>query len=86
MSLVVREEGSVPIPEDLAEEFGVHKGSSVEGEQTEDDRLALHTHSSRAEAARKLLGLGEAWLKPGESGVESFLKWRQEERELDETY
>ena len=86
MVTVVREEGSVPIPEELAREFGIHAGSEVEWERTEDGALKLRTHRSRAQAARSLLGAGRKYLEPGESGVEGFLRWRQEERELDETY
>jgi bifunctional DNA-binding transcriptional regulator/antitoxin component of YhaV-PrlF toxin-antitoxin module len=85
MSLVVRE-GSVPIPEEIAAEFGLREGTPVAGERTEDGRLTLRPALTRQEAAKRLRGMGRAWLKPGESGVEEFLKWRQEERELDETY
>ncbi|AIE85296.1 AbrB/MazE/SpoVT family DNA-binding domain-containing protein [Fimbriimonas ginsengisoli] len=86
MSLVVREEGSVPIPEELAEEFGIHKGSQIEWERTADGSLTLRATMSREETIRAIRGAGRKFLKPGESGVESFLRWRQEERELDDTY
>ncbi len=86
MSLVILEEGTVPLPEDLAQEFGLHKGSSVRWERTEDGALKLRPAMTREEAIRKLRGALKDTLKPGESGVESFLRWRQEERELDPTY
>ena len=86
MSLTVREEGSVPLPEELAHEFGIHKGSEIEWERTDDGALKLRVPNDRLEAVRRLRGMGRDLLKPGESGVEEFLKWRQEERELDPTY
>ena len=86
MSLVILEEGSVPLPEDLAQEFGLHKGSSVRWERTEDGALKLRPATSREEAIDRLMGSLKDTVKPGESGMESFLGWRQEERELDPTY
>ena len=86
MSIIVLEEGSVPIPEDLAQEFGIHKGSQVEWERTEDGALKLRPASTREEVVRRMRGALKDTLKPGESGVESFLKWRQEERELHPSY
>ena len=78
MSLVVLEEGSVPIPEDLAQEFGIHKGSPVQWERTPDGRLTLRTLSSRREAARRLRGMLSHTLKPGESAVADLIREREE--------
>lgn len=86
MSLVVRRDLSVPIPEEMARDLGLHEGSPVEWERTPDGGLTLRPSRTRAEIARALLGAGQKYLKPGESGVEGFLKWREEERRLDETY
>lgn len=87
MSLVVREDNSVVLPEDLSRELGVHKGSEIEWERTDAGILLKPRHAtSRQEAVDRLSGMGKAWLEPGENGVETFLKWRQEERELDPTY
>lgn len=86
MSLIVREDGSVPLPEDLAQEYGIHKGSRIEWERTSDGALKLRSAEMREAAVRRLRGLGRTWLKPGEEGVEGFLKWRQTERERDDTY
>ncbi|CAN5600414.1 hypothetical protein BH11ARM2_BH11ARM2_28960 [soil metagenome] len=86
MSIIVREEGLVPLPEDWAQEFGIHMGSEIEWERTEGGALTLRARNRRLEAIDRLRGMGKAWLKHGESGVESFLRWRQEERELDPSY
>ncbi len=87
MSLVVQEEGSVPIPEDLAHEFGIHKGSQIDWVRTEKGTLELcPARTARQQAIDRLLGSLKDTVKPGESGMEQFLKWRQEERELDYSY
>lgn len=86
MFLTVRDDLSVAIPEAMAEELGLHAGSPVEWERTDDGALKLRAAHDRLEAVRRLRGMGKALLKPGESGVESFLELRQEERELDSTY
>lgn len=86
MSLTVRDDLSVPIPEAMAEKLGLHRGSPVEWEFTDDGALKLRATNDRLEAIRAIRGAGRKYLKPGDSGVESFLKWRQEERELDPTY
>ena len=86
MSLTVRDDLSVPIPEAMAEKLGLHGGSPVEWELTEDGALKLRATNERLVAIRRLRGMGKEWLKPGESGVEGFLDWRQQERELDPTY
>ena len=76
----------MPLPEDLAQEFGIHKGSEIEWERTDDGALKLRAANKRLEAIDRLMGSLKHTVKPGESGVEEFLKWRQEERELDPTY
>ena len=73
----------MPIPEALAQEFGIHKGVRIDWERTEDGGLRLRTVRSRAERARELLGAGKKYLQPDESGVEAFLKWREEDARLD---
>lgn len=86
MSLTVRDDLSVPIPEALAEEMGLHAGSQVEWERTDDGALKLRTVSERLAAFDRLGEILKGTFEPGESGMGWFLKWRQEERELDPTY
>ena len=86
MSLVVREEGSVPLPEDLAQEFGIHKGSHVEWERTEDGALKLRSANSRLAAFDRFSKALKATVRPGDGDPDWFLRWRQEEREMDPTY
>jgi len=86
MSLVILEEGAVPIPKDLSQEFGLHKGSSFRWERTEDGALKLLTSVASGGAGSRLLGILKPYVKPEGDGVEAFLKWRQEDRELDPTY
>ncbi len=82
MSVVIRE-GSVPIPEELATEFGLQDGAVAEWERTDDGRLALSPAPRFKGTSERLRGLLKPYLEPGESGVESFLKWREEDAQLD---
>ena len=84
MSLVVLEEGSVPIPEDLAQEFGIHKGSPVQWERTPDGRLTLRTAAARHAAIDRLSGMLAYTLKPGESAVADLIREREEAAILEE--
>ncbi|RYG38053.1 hypothetical protein EON81_04780 [bacterium] len=86
MSIVVREDLSVPISEEMAEQMGLHPGSSVQWERAQDGSYILRPVLPREEAVRRLRGMSKSWLKPGESGVESFLQERQIERTSDESY
>jgi bifunctional DNA-binding transcriptional regulator/antitoxin component of YhaV-PrlF toxin-antitoxin module len=86
MLLVVREEGLVPIPEDLADRFGIHEGSRIEWVLTDDGRLTLQAANLRAEAIRKLRGSLKDTVKSGDLGMRDFLEWRENERRLDDTY
>ena len=64
MSLVVREDLPVAIPEALAAELGLHGGSSVEWERTDDGALKLRPARSRAEAIDRLMGSLKHTLAP----------------------
>ena len=86
MLLVVREEGSVPIPEDLADRFGIHEGSRIEWVLSDSGQLVLRTTTLRDEAVRTLRGSLKNTVKPGETGMDAFLEWRESERRLDDTY
>lgn len=77
MSLVVLEEGSVPIPEDLAQEYGIHKGSPIEWERMPDGRLAMRATSSRRAAIDRFCGMLAHTLKPGESAVADLIRERE---------
>ena len=66
MFLTVREEGSVPLPEDLAQEFGIHKGS---GDRTDDGALKLRSAKSRLAAFDRFSEALKAIFEPGEDGT-----------------
>lgn len=82
MPVVIREEGSVPLPEELAEEDGLHKGSEVEWERTEDGALKLRAVASTGGGSR-FLRILKPYLKEQGGGVEAFLEWRREDARLD---
>ena len=84
MSLVVRQDFSVPIPEDMAQEIGLHRGSAVRWERAADGGLTLRATSSRKEAALKLRGMLKDYLKPGDSAVADLIREREEAAILEE--
>ncbi len=79
MSLVVREEGSIPIPEGLAREFGIRKGSAVGWERTPDGRLTVRAASERQAAIDRFCGMLAHTLGPGESAVADRIREREED-------
>ena len=78
MSLVILEEGSVPLSEELVREFGLHKGCEVEWERTEDGGLKLRPSVAPAGAGSQLLGILKPFVHEQEGGYEAYLKWRSE--------
>ena len=83
MPLTVRDDLSVPIPEEVASQMGIHPGSPVQWERTSDGGYTLRPDQTRREAVE---GLGEVlkpYLKEQGGGVEAFLKWRREDARLD---
>jgi len=79
MTLVVREDLSVPISEEMAERMGLHPGSPVQWERSPDGCYTLRPGQTRQEAARRLHGMLAHTLKPGESAVADLIRERGEE-------
>ena len=70
-------------PQDVAREHGLREGSEVAWETTPDGQLVLRGLTSQLSEVRGLRGFLKPYLQPGEDGVESFLRWRNEERALE---
>jgi hypothetical protein len=85
MNSVVQSGNLIPVPPELAQEFGLHEGSSVVWNRSPDGAWTLRPLLTRPEAIQKFRGLLKGAVKKGESGVERFLAWREEERNLDKT-
>jgi len=84
MTLVVREDLSVPISEEMAERLGLHPGSPIQWERTRDGGYTLRPALTRQEAARQLHGMLANTLKPGESAVADLSLEREQEAILEE--
>lgn len=82
MTSVVRQGNLVSIPDEIARALNLHEGSRVEWEPSSDGAFILRGEAS-ALPGRRLRGLLKPYLKPGESGVEEFLRWREEDAKLD---
>ena len=83
MSLVVREDLSVTIPEEMAERMGLHPGSPVQWESAPNGGYTLRPALSRHEAIDRLGEVLKPYLKEQGGGVEAFLEWRREDARLD---
>ena len=79
MSLVVRDDLSVPLPEEVAEKLGLHRGSPVRWERTPDGGYTLRPALTREEAIDRLSGMLAHTLKPGESAVADLIREREED-------
>lgn len=79
MSLVVREDLSVTIPEEMAERMGLHPGSPVQWESAPNGGYTLRPALSRHEAIDRLSGMLKGYLKPGESAVADLIREREED-------
>ena len=75
MSLVVREDLSVPIPE----EMGLHPGSPVQWERTPDGAYTLRPALTRHATIDRFCGSLKGYLKPGESAVADLIREREED-------
>jgi hypothetical protein len=84
MSIVVRDDLSVSIPEELAREVGIYKGSSVEWGRPPDGRLTLSADSKRHEIVDRFCGSLLPYLKSGESVVEDLIRERERDAILEE--
>lgn len=79
MSLVVRDDLSVAIPQEVAEKMGLHPGSPVRWERTANGGYALRPALTRSEAAQRLHGMLAHTLEPGESAVADLIREREED-------
>ena len=79
MSLILRDDLSVPISEEMAQRLGLHPGSPVLWEPTLDGGYVLRPTLTRAEAIDQLSGSLKGYLKPGESAVADLIREREED-------
>lgn len=85
MAIVVRDDLSVPIPEEVASAMGLRRGSSVRWERLSDGSYVLRPLLTRQEAARRLHGMLAHTLKPGESAVAELIQEREQDAIRDES-
>ena len=84
MSLTVRDDLSVLIPEALAEELGLHAGSQVEWSRGADGGYTLRPALSREEAVDRFCGSLKGFLEPDESAVAGLVSEREEDARREE--
>lgn len=84
MSLVVREDLSIAIPEAMAEELGLHAGSPVEWERAAGGGYTLRPAPTREEAVDRFCSSLKGYLKSGESAVAGLVREREEDARREE--
>ncbi len=65
MTTTVIESNQLSIPPDIAREFDIHPGTKLEWAKGEEGFITLKPLLKRGELARRLLGAGRRWLRPG---------------------
>lgn len=84
MTLVAREDLSVPISDEMAEKMGLYPGTRVQWERTADGGYALRPALTRQEAARQMHRMPAHTLTSGESAVTDLIFEREEDAIRDE--
>jgi len=79
MITTVTGRNQVTIPADLARQLDIRAGTRLEWSKGEDGTLHARPLPARGVVARKLAGIGRAWLKPGQDPVADLIRERAEE-------
>lgn len=87
MVTVVTGKNQVTIPVQVANAAGIHRGSQLEWSfDTKRKQLCLKVLPGRGELARRLLGAGRKYLKPGDDPVAELIAGReQDDRERSDS-
>jgi bifunctional DNA-binding transcriptional regulator/antitoxin component of YhaV-PrlF toxin-antitoxin module len=70
----------------MAERMGLHPGSPVQWERSQDDGYTLRPALTRQKAAIRLHGILAHTLKPSESAVADLIRDREEEAIREEQW
>ncbi len=83
MTTTVTESNQVSIPPDLALEFDIHPGTRLEWAKGEG-AIIVKPLPDRGELARRLMGTGKRWLKPGADPINDLIRARELDDKLDQ--
>lgn len=81
MITMVTEHQPITVPVELIKRLNLKPGTQLNWSVERDGTLVARPLLSRAERARQAAGMGQAWLKPGQSGVEDLITERANEDE-----
>lgn len=73
MITTVTGKNQVTIPAELARECSIKPGTQLDWSKAEDGSLRATPLLSRGELAKRLAGIGEAWLQPGDDPVAGLI-------------
>jgi len=81
MITTVTGNNQVTIPAELARRFNIKAGTRLEWTSEADGALLVKPLPSRGELARRLAGIGQPWLKPGDDPIADLIRERVAEDE-----
>lgn len=84
MTTTVTGKNQVTIPVEIARKFNLHAGVQLEWKEGTDGKIIVKRKPTRGELARKIIGAGRKFLKPGDSPVRDLLRARKEDSALDQ--
>ena len=82
MTTTVTESNQVSVPPEIAREFDIHPGTRLEWTKASEGVIAVKPLPNRGELARRLLGAGRRWLKPGADPIGDLIRDRERDDRL----
>jgi AbrB family looped-hinge helix DNA binding protein len=76
MITTVTGKNQVTIPAELARELNIKAGTQLDWCKQEDGTMLVKPLPSRGEIARRLAGIGQTWLRPGDNPVADLVRER----------
>ena len=79
MMTTVTGKNQLTVPAALARQLQIRPGTRVEWSVDSQGQVILKLLPSRAQLAKNACGMGQAWLKPGQSAVDELILERQQD-------
>ena len=85
MTTTVSESDHVRIPPEIVCEFDIRPGTRLEWAKAAEGGILVTPLPSRSELARRLMGAGRRWLKPGADPLGDLVREWEQDDQLDQT-
>lgn len=81
MITTITGKNQVTLPAELVRELDWRPGHQIEWTKGDDGSLIARRKPTRAELAKKLMGMGRRWLKPGDDPIRDLMEERLRDEE-----